>query len=423
MAAGTKKPNIRGGDYTAVRGSDGWVILKDIPTMAPVAKGTKGAPSDIEREWLEGAVKFGQDAYSTNKICYPVHTPHNDDLGLTTPEFLGYFRPTKVGTIQINGKDQQVVFSDLKLKSSAFDRIQSGELPYLSPEIRSWAKKSISSVALLSSQPPHFPFPNLTVKDVVEDPSAVFSADLPNGVTVAKFEDGKDRLSFDPSEPDGKPDESKPGGSKCCEHCKTNQEAVKKMSDTIYGGSKMESGKPDGKPVDQTGTPEPTKQGGAKMEAEDPKLAAKFAMYEDKISSLTKRMDEREQAEKSKASADKAIAEDLKGYQIGDKTRAAVYKFAAEGPERLKEYIESVKEVAMKDSPGSLFAAELAGAVKMNDPLIVKFGQNDPDKMEKAAKFAADYRTLKKSGAGKGMRLTEEDWIKQAMSELDGGNA
>jgi hypothetical protein len=155
---------------------------------------------------------------------------------------------------------------------------------------------------------------------------------------------------------------------------------------------------------------------------DDPKWVARFAALEDKNSALEKKFAERESAEKSRGLADKALAEDLKGYQIGEKTKAAIYKFAADGPEKLKEYIESVKEVAVKDSPRSLYEAELAGAIKMNDPIVAKFGANDPGKMEKVAKFASEYNALKKSPAGKGMRCTMEDWIKQAMSELDGGN-
>lgn len=426
MAQGeTKKPNIKGGDYTAIDTKDGWYILKDIPTLAPVKQGVQNAPTDIGTEWFNDAVKFAQDAYENGKIAFPVHHTHTDDMGLHNPTFCGYFKPSRVGTANVPGKGEvPVIFSDFKVKKDAFEKINKGEMGYVSPEIRSWSKRRISSVALLDSIPPENIFPLLTVGKIVEDPAAQFSAELPKGCSVARFEDGIERVkfdqTFDPME-EGKP-EPKPAdhAEKCCAHCKANQEMLTKMSKDLYGG-KMEAGKPDSAPIEQKGTPNPTQQGGAVQRMEDdPKAVARFAALEDTVSALKKQIDERAAAEKAKVLGDKALSEDLKGYQIGDKTKAAVYKFAAESEERLTAFVASVKEVAIKDGPRSLHEAELAGAVKLNDPVIAKFGENDPRKMEVVAKFASEYRTLKASPAGRGMRITEEQWIEQATKEMGG---
>ena len=183
----------------------------------------------------------------------------------------------------------------------------------------------------------------------------------------------------------------------------------------------MEAGKPSATPVEQPNA-DLTKQAAAanvRME-EDPKVAARFAAQDDKIARFEAALKERDQKEKAKELAQKAL-EDLNGYQIGDKTKEQVAKFALQGEAPLKEFIAAVKEVALKDSPRSLYDAELAGAVKLNDPVVAKFAGGDAGKMEKAAKFASEWRTLKASPAGKGMRINEEEWITQAMKEAEQG--
>jgi hypothetical protein len=426
---GIQKPNIRGGDYTAIDTQDGWYILKDIPTLAPVKKGKKYATEDIGEEWFNSALKFAQDCYTNGKVAHPIHLTHTDDAGIHNPEFAGYFKPSKVGKMTVPDKGEvPVVFSDFKIKKNIYEKMAKGELGYVSPEVRGWEKKRISSVALLDSVPPENLFPLMTIGETKVDPTAQFATELPEGCSIARFSDGVERIKFDhrfdpmDSKEEKSHDESKEKAERCCSHCKANQETLTKLSNDIYGG-KMESGKPDSAPIEQKGEPEKTKQGAManiRME-DDPKAVARFAALEDSVSALKKQITERDQAEKSKLAADKALAEDLKGYQIGEKTKAAVYKFAAEGEDRLKAYVESVKEVAIKDGPRSLYEAELAGAVKLNDPVIAKFGGNDPGKMETVARFAADYRTLKKSPAGKGMRITEEEWIAQAVKEAEMG--
>lgn len=425
MASGETGPRIKGGSYDAIDTQDGFVLLRNMPSMSTVPKGVKGAPEDIQEEWMGDAVKFGSELYDKGNLCYPIHLGHNDDQGLTRPEFAGYFRPTRVGKGLVEGKEQPVVFSDWKLKKPVFDKMAKGELGFVSPEVRSWGKRRISSLALLDSQPPHFGFPLQTIGKVTVDPAATFSADLPKGCTIAKFEDGVERIKFEDFDPMDTASKAEPKPTehveKCCSHCKQNQDTLAKMSKDLYGG-KMEAGKPDSAPVEQKAA-EPTKQGAManiRME-DDPKAVARFAALEDKYAALEKKLTERESAEKAKALGDKVLADDLRGYQIGEKTKQAVYRFAAEGENKLKEYVESVREVAIKDSPRSLHDAELAGAVKLNDPVLAKFSQGNPAKMEVVARFAADYRTLKASPAGRGMRISEEEWITQAVKEAELG--
>ena len=399
------KPNISGGNYKAIDTKDGWYILRDVPCMSVVPKGTKNAPKDIGEDWMNDAVKFHQDLYDKGKSAYPIHIGHNDDLGLTHPEFAGFFKPTRVGKGLVEGKEQPVTFCDWKIKKTAFERFSKGELPFVSPEIRRWDKTKISSLALLDSQPPHFAFPLQTVGEIVEDPNAKFNADLPQEFKVERFSDLMERVSFDPTVDE----EKKPEPSK-----------EPKMADVKKTEGDPQAGKPNNNPVDQAVTvPASNPQSGAqtvKM-SEDPTWAAKFAAMEDRNAALEKRLNERDAADKAKELAAKAL-EDLRGYQIGETTKAKISKFAAEGAEKLNEFVAAVKEVAMKDSPRTFASAE-AASVAATDPSVAKFAQQGPDKLEAAARFASEYRILKSHPAGKGMQISEEQYVKFQMDSAE----
>lgn len=404
MTTAAGKPNISGGNYKAIDTKDGWYILRDMPCMSIVPKGTKNAPKDIGEDWMNEAVKFHQDLYDKGKAAYPIHIGHNDDLGLTHPEFAGFFKPTRVGKGLVEGKEQPVTFCDWKIKKTAFERFSKGELPFVSPEIRRWDKNKISSLALLDSQPPHFAFPLQTVGEVTEDPTAKFAADLPQEFKVERFSDLMERVTFDPSVDE----EKKPEPSK-----------ELKMADAKKPEGDLQAGKPNANPVDQKNAEAAPAPIGARM-MEDPAVAAKFAAIEDRNAALEKRLNERDAADKAKALENKAL-ESMRGYQIGDKAKAQIAKFAAEGEERLNAFIETLKEVTPKDSPRTFSDAERMN-VSPADPAVAKFAQMGPDKLEAATRFATEYRTLKVHPAGRGMQISEEQYVKFQMDSIEGSN-
>ena len=404
--SGQAKPNLPGGNYRATDTKDGFTTIHDVPIMSEVAKGVKNAPSDIGHDWLDGARKFGEDSFLKNKICYPLHVSHHDDSGIKQPEFAGFFRPTKIDHIEIDGGKKEALFADFKVKNSIFDRMQKGELPYVSPEIRNWGKKRISSVALLDSEPPHFAFPMVTIGEVSADAAAKFSADLPGDCAIARFSDGFERVTFDPTkekDTDKEPVESK----------------EKPMAD-VKPIQNEQTGKPNAAPVEQDEAAKVV--AAAKMQAEsDPKMAAKFAAMEDANAALMKRLDAIEAEKKSKALESWGL-EQMAGYQIGAAAKKSIARFAAEGDASLKEHIAMLQEVTPKDSPRTFAAAEAANAVPINDPALAKFAQAGPEKLEAAARFASEYRTLKQHAAGAGMTISEENYVKFQMEQADGTN-
>ena len=405
----TSKPKIKGGDYTAIDTQDGWFTLKDIPTLAPVKKGEKNAPYDISEEWFGDAVKFAQNAYQKGKIAYPVHITHTDDLGMHNPEFAGYFTPSKIGKMNLPDRGEvPVVFSDLKVKKSTFEKMQNGELGYLSPEVRNWGKRRISSIALLDSVPPHNPFPLMTIGEVKVDASAQFSAELPGECAIARFSDGFERVTFDPTKETDK------------ESDKETKVIEGNAMDPVKKDNQDEQlGKPNAAPIEQVGAGKPSLP--AKMEADlDPKWAAKFAAQEDANAALMKRLDAIE-AEKKAAALGTWGLEQMAGYQIGSAAKKSIARFAAEGEAALKEHIAMLQEVTPKDSPRTFAAAEASNAVAINDPAVAKFAQAGPEKLELAAKFASEYRTLKAHPAGRGMNIKEEDYIRFQMDQNENG--
>lgn len=404
----TSKPNLPGGNYRATDTGDGFVTVHDVPIMSEVAKGVKNAPQDIGHDWLDHARKFGEDSFLKNKICYPLHVSHHDDSGVKQPEFAGYFRPTKIDHIEIDGQKKEALFSDFKVKRSIFDRMQKGELPYVSPEIRNWNKQRISSVALLDSEPPHFPFPMVTIGELSADASAKFAADLPGECAIARFSDGFERVTFDPTREKDTDKESDK---------ETKVLEGKPMAD-VKANQDEQTGKPNAAPIEQVGAVKTSLP--AKMEAEsDPKMAAKFAALEDANSALMKRLDSIEAEKKAKALELWGV-EQMAGYQIGNAAKKSIARFAAEGEASLKEHIAMLQEVTPKDSPRTFAAAEASNAVAVNDPAVAKFAQAGPEKLELAARFASEYRTLKAHPAGKGMNIREEEYIKFQMDNASG---
>lgn len=387
--------DIRGGNYQAVIGNDGWAIFRDVPIMGFVPKGEKSAPEDINEAYMQKMVSFSQEEYQAGNFAAPIHKGHHKSLAIEDPEFLGFFLPKRVGTAMVEGKSTPAIFADLKFKPSAFLRAQSGELPYFSPEV-DWITGKFMSLAALDSNPPHFKFPMFTVGLVVEDRSAKFEAAL------------KSKLEADPKE-------KSEGEKGCCAHCATYQKKY---------GVKFEE-RLMTNPVTEPKAPvEPTTPAVAVMQA-DPKVIAAFeaklAVQADALAELKKKDAERDAKEKAKGLFEKALG-DLKGYQFGENVRKALFAAAGESEEKLTGLVAAVKEVATKEPPKTLEEA-IAASVSTSDPALTKFQKDSPARQAKAAQFLAEYREIKK--VMKGYSLSAEAHVDLEMRKLmatEGGN-
>lgn len=385
--------DIKGGNYKAVIGKDGWAIYRDVPIFGFVPKGEKGAPQDIDAEYMQRMVAFSQKDYQGGNFASPIHKGHHKSLAIEDPEFLGFFLPKRVGTIDIEGKSSPAIFADLKLKPSAFLRAKEGELPYFSPEV-DWETGRFMSLAALDSNPPHFKFPVFTTGEVTEDLTAKFEATLKEPPVVKEAE-------------------------KCCGHC---QAYSKKYGAKFQERLMTDQVTAPAKPVEPT-TAAPSVTN-AQMEAQAKAIAAfeaKAAIQADEIAVLKKANAERDAKEKAKGLFEKAMA-DLKGYQIGENTRKALFAAAGESEEKLNALVSAVKEIGTKEPPKTLEDA-IAASVSPSDPVLSKFQKESPERQRKAAQFLAEYRELKK--VMKGYSLSPEAHVELEMRKLtasEGGN-
>lgn len=169
-------PVINGANYTAFETGDGWFTIRDIFIFGEVPKGVKEAPEDVKGQRMAQMVANSRVKYENEKYAAPAHKGHHKMLEFQDPEFLGFVLPKRVGQIMLDGKLQDAVFGDVKLKASAFERVLKGELPYVSPEV-DWNKWEFSSLSFLDSKPPHFKGPLITIGEVIKDPTARFEVE------------------------------------------------------------------------------------------------------------------------------------------------------------------------------------------------------------------------------------------------------
>lgn len=378
METGTQV-KIDGGNYSAINTQDGYFTILDVPLMGEVEKGEKGAPEKVGREWHEKAVANALDRHKNDRYTPPAHIGHNDPIHKA--EFAGFVLPKRVGTMKVNGKDQSVIFGDVKLKADAFSKAQKAEIPYISVEVADFNEARISSVSFLDTKPPYFEFPLFTIGNVVTDASAKFEAKA----------DPKSKFTLEEPE---RPDAGGKAETKCCGHCNEHGGSIAKLAKAMgitVGGAMMEdSTKPTAKPVELADA-KPVAGVDAK---EDPKMAAKLSMIEDKMVKMEKER-EAELADRKAKLMEAEALEDLKGFAIGDSTKKQIAKFAKLGESDLKEFVASVKEMAPKYPPRTLEEYQASGFEKA-DPVLAKFQAQGPDVLEKASRALAEYNLLKK---------------------------
>lgn len=413
-------PKLNGGKYTAIDTGDGFKTVKDVPIMAVVPEGAKGAPTTIDHEWHTKAVAFALDQYSTGKFLSPLHIGHNDPIHKA--EFAGYVLPTRVGTLTLDWKSQSVVFADLKMTQSAFERASRGELPYLSPEVYDWTQPKIDSVAFLDTKPPFFSFPIFTVGDVKIDHAAQFQAVLANPAKfnlsysglqpqynptamqtaqenlgrmvsiedrVSKIERAigltgvMDKATATPVEPQN----LLPGEPRRAGNMEPKNEKDKADKSELIEKDK----KPDVKAKDEK------KDDPSRMDA-DPKILAQFearmAAAETKLLALEREKEERAKADVVSARILNAKKE-LKGYPTTDTLEKTIAMFAADGEEKLKTFVEEYKKAVPRVQPRNMEALEAEIVAEASDPVLAKFQKDGPNAVERAARYLAQYKQLK----------------------------
>lgn len=468
------KVKLNGANYDAIDTGDGYHVVKDVPILSEIDKGTHGAPYKVDKGEL---LKFHANMESRYKMnrAGALSIGHNDDLGVTHPAFAGFFVPSKVAEYEFphHGK-KWTLFCDFKIPNDKFTLFAAGKLPWHSPEIYAagWEHRKIEIVSFLDTKPPYFDWQNSTVGSVVKDDNARFDAvyDGPG----SRFEDfekqlidsdlgklfDKDKLAKlvskfaayeeksekkeEKSEGDKPPTEVEGGDDKKGEKFENGGEEgevdvegekdvafekqfpdasrkLELMSTTItkmaqhlgMDGRDSMPKKPDNKPV------EPGDDlGGSKMglSAEE---AAKFAALANDNAEIKAKLAAQELKEKVSAFMAKADAILSKKHIAPEVRDSVIAKFAADavamkdgGEKWFTDTIEKLK-TSLRDKPPSTpaeFAAASGPSIEPTDPVLSKFAANGSN-MEEVAKFAAQYRQTK-AIMGDRLSCDEESYIK-----------
>ena len=180
-----------GGRYTAKQNADGTLDIFNVPIVSELAKGERADLPDFEitSDWLKAALARA-NTRGAGGYLPPLHVHHHDD-GPPKPR-AGYFRPMKVGALDLGGRKVQTLFADfLRIPADVGMRIMRGELPYRSVEILNVnSEPEVDSLALLDSQPPQFRYPLLSIAKLIkqDDPNFIIpqlAASSPRTAAVA----------------------------------------------------------------------------------------------------------------------------------------------------------------------------------------------------------------------------------------------
>jgi hypothetical protein len=405
----TPPVKINGAEYTAVDTKDGFFTLKDVLFFGEVPKGEKNAPEDVKSERMQQMVASALAKYEKEKFAAPSHKGHHKAIAFEDPEFLGFMLPKRVGKTVLDGKEQDAIFGDLKLKASAFERVKKGELPYLSPEV-DWETWQFSSMALLDSMPPHFKGPLITVGKIMEDASAKFTVDATT--SQGKFMALKEKKEGDPKE-SGEKEEG--GIEERLEHLEASFATIdKSLADVFfkmgmpYKGAQMgDKGymhKQDSSAPKEDDTKGNTVSEKTKFE-DDPAVMAKFAAQDASMKALEAKIAAKD-LEDAKKARTAAAFEELKDYPLTQVGKDGIAKFADDA-DKLKVFVDVLKAQTPKNSPKSVSEFEASAkpatpAINGADPDLAEFQLKRPNDMPAILKYAEYHAAWKTSKASFG---------------------
>lgn len=378
----------------------------------------------------------------------PVHIGHHEPG--VTPTRAGSFRLVRVGKTTYEGREVDCVFADFEnLTPEAFAAIQRGELPYRSVEILNAADTEINSIALLSSEVPHFRFPNLAVSLLWTDADAAkLSADAPVPV-LFRFEPQETAMDPDkknaPKE-DGMEERQPPVAAAAAESklspdvedgedtgssaqkdaaaseasevvieaglsekeahemIKATFEGVKRILALLAPNDGTMQNPPGAlEPNDVNEAPvsaaaAPATDAAVTMTAKPEAAALDLAALKGEIVALKAREEKREKDAETARLVASAKAE-LAGFNFDASTATDLEAFAALGADHLRRYVEGIKRVAVEDGPRNL--AELEATASQRDPdEVAAFRSHGPDALKLAREVAREHAALVQGGAG-----------------------
>ena len=469
------KVKLNGGNYDAVDTGDGYTTVKRIPILSTMAKGTHGAPYEVTKEEL---VKFHDNMlarYQRNRAG-GLSIGHNDDLGITHPDFAGFFIPAGVDEYDFPHEGRKwTLFADFKIPNDKFVLFAAGKLPWHSPEIYAagWTHRKIELVSFLDSKPPYFDWENNTVGKVTKDEAARFEAiyDGPGSRFVdferqllendpeklfdkadlkklaSKFaayaeegDDKGDEPAAGKGPKKGKPNPRDKGDEDDAEGDEANAslddgkdelfekqfpEASRKLETIATTITKLAQhmGLDGRDTINKKPTPKPAEPGddlgGDKMGL-SPKEASDFAALQNDNAEIKAKFAAQEL--KDKVTALMAKADSILSRKVLA-NKDIIVKFATDaasmkdGDKWFTDFVENLKP-SLRDKPPSSEAELIAAgrpSVEAGDPTLTKFAAQGAN-MDEVTKFVQDYRTIKKN-LGDKFHCTEDAYVDNELAQ------
>lgn len=167
-----------GGNYRATKNPDGTWNIYDVPVfpehertfqfMDRSTGETRQRHVKVDRAYLDDCVAKSRRSYAEG-YASPLHIGHHDPTGdpsAPQPVPAGKVTFTRVGPITYQGQRLMCMFADLlEVPEHIYQEIKAGSLPWRSVEIIKFENRQVDSLALLTTQPPFFELPLLSVHE------------------------------------------------------------------------------------------------------------------------------------------------------------------------------------------------------------------------------------------------------------------
>lgn len=440
---------ILGGEYPAVVYPDGSADLLGVPVFGELEAYARRNPFPIRADWHRDAWKANKEG-EAEQYLPPTHVGHHDEGAAKPTQRAGYFRIVDVRPHVYRGKLQSTMFADLlRLPPDVFKLIEAGKLGYASPEVCHWREPEIASIALLDDEAPNFKFPLITVGKQSQAEREKFAAQKRHRA-VFKFRD------FTPPRAKAMPDDLNPSGTPANPAPSATPSTpdpnaalppwapalvgliVEGFKQAMQGGDQQAAMADAQKPPmvspddlnqddtdkyadesdDEKKKAEAAKAKGAGGKSDNfsgqrnHKLNAaadkRFAAMEAELAAMRSANSQRETKEKLNARTSRAF-DALKGYQLDDKTKQAVHKFAAQGDDVLNEFVDTFKRNVTQDPPES-FSAYAGGARAMGGTPkeLEKFAAKGPEALATAKRLLPQFQNLQNKGS---MSVTFDEFV------------
>ncbi len=177
--------------YIAEQNESGtWNIL-DVPVFAVVSMETSGGETfEFDSAWMADALDWHQFKVREDDYLEPLNVHHDSDK--RGKVHAGRFLPTRIGSFEFDGRQQETMFADLlRIPDDVYQGVKSGVISYVSAECNNVHNRRFSALAFMPDTSPQHKFPPVTIRE-----ERVANRTNGRALAIAASETGGDVLSL-----------------------------------------------------------------------------------------------------------------------------------------------------------------------------------------------------------------------------------